>query len=212
MGLRALSRSSSCCSQLHTLARAAPSRGDPAAPGCRAVPAHCSKNSAAAASAQGGSRRLLSRLLWGGPWWDQSRGPLDVVDKAIAPSCAWGHHLVTWDILGAPSSLLSFSSPLVYPALLSILHTVSPVLVPAAICSRKPSSHGPSRRRSASQAAGRVPGRRRVKGSFAAEAGLGFKFCKISLYGPSFPMLLASPVPGSWKPSQSTGREGQLQK
>lgn len=38
---------------------------------------------------------------------------LPLLNKAIAPSCAWGHHTATLDALGASSSLLS--SPFLPP-------------------------------------------------------------------------------------------------
>lgn len=44
---------------------------------------------------------------------------LPLLNKAFAPSCAWGHKLVTLDILGASSSWLFF-----------LLHVVSPLLGP----------------------------------------------------------------------------------
>lgn len=39
---------------------------------------------------------------------------LPLLNKAFAPSCAWGHRLVTLDILGASSSWLFFLSCMLF--------------------------------------------------------------------------------------------------
>lgn len=39
---------------------------------------------------------------------------LPLLNKAFAPSCAWGHKLVTLDILGASSSWLFFLSGMLF--------------------------------------------------------------------------------------------------